>query len=442
MIDPTQLKRLADQQYGYFTAQQAISSGYAKDRHTYHVRCGHWEKVDRALFRLAGYTNTQFGDFARWTLWATMRNGGRVVVVSHGSALAFYGLSDECPGEVHLTVPHARQPREDKAGCQFHRDDLPSGDIQEETGFRVTTPLRTLRDMQSGLLLERQWEATVFRALEKRLVSQEDIRQLPVQSVRSRFSDAEYRAVAVAGKTPAPQYGVWGADVDKERPEMRRFIRQSNFPLPSAHEWRTASRSFTLVEMLVVILIINVLAAMLLPALGKALEASKLVSCGNNQKQIGSAINLYASDNFNILPGVWCAPTTWFTQWGGTVGALIPYLGNSYGKKSCFWCPSNLNGYFNQVNYLANSTILGGFGTFLRITSIPHPSRNIYVTDSSTDMGASLPTYWIVNTASDSSFLLNTFPSPHNDGIGHSVVYADGHVGIVSPLRKADLNRY
>lgn len=156
--------------------------------------------------------------------------------------------------------------------------------------------------------------------------------------------------------------------------------------------------AFTLIEMLVVVAIIGILAALLAPSLHRALNMATSVSCTNMLKQQNIIVNQYISDfNGFIPPIIIVKPDSTHRYWGETLfncgyvdAAAIAY--NPSDKT--LLCPASkvtTNGkvYYTQGNhgfnqYLVYNETNPTLYKYHKADSVSSPGKKLFLFDSGT----------------------------------------------------------
>ena len=117
------------------------------------------------------------------------------------------------------------------------------------------------------------------------------------------------------------------------------------------------SLAFTLIELLVVMAVISILAALLMPALGRARESGRAAACLSNLHQIGISLQLYVQDNHNRLPFMNDKSLTTTNPYPPPDVVLSNYLGNL----NILRCPSDRRQVFETTgsSYAWNNLLNG-----------------------------------------------------------------------------------
>jgi prepilin-type N-terminal cleavage/methylation domain-containing protein len=209
--------------------------------------------------------------------------------------------------------------------------------------------------------------------------------------------------------------------------------------------------AFTLIEILVVVAIISILAALLLPALSSAKARSKQVGCINNLKQLALGFQMYAADNEGRLP----ENTPNAPNGGGTnswvlgnlkeaaqatnlafirQSKLFPYAS----QVSAYHCPADLSqaGGVPRVRSYSMNGWMGsrtmetesrpaGYRTFVRESELAaaRPSNLWVLID---EHEASIDDGWFLVTMDDSQPFESYPATRHQKGYGLN--FADAHV--------------
>lgn len=133
---------------------------------------------------------------------------------------------------------------------------------------------------------------------------------------------------------------------------------------------RVRSHAFTLVELLVVMGIVALLAALFLPVMGRAAEQGRATACLSNLKQVGIGLRLYLDENNNRMPVMQNRARGTNTI---VTNAVEVVLARDLGNTQVLRCPSDRARWFEDTgsSYLWNFLLNGQPADHLRIFGLP-----------------------------------------------------------------------
>lgn len=134
---------------------------------------------------------------------------------------------------------------------------------------------------------------------------------------------------------------------------------------------------FSLVELLVTIAIIGILAALLMPVLGRAKESGRSAFCQGNLHQIGLALQMYVGESKNRMPTMYDQALG--TNFNTNLATINSVLSNQLGSQLVLQCPSDAPGIFQQSgsSYSWNSLVNNQDADHLQIFATTYPLTRI-----------------------------------------------------------------
>lgn len=191
---------------------------------------------------------------------------------------------------------------------------------------------------------------------------------------------------------------------------------------------RCRKSAFTLIELLIVIAIIAILAAILFPVFGRVRENARRSSCQSNLKQLGLAVIQYTQDFDEKMPRSWADSPSRIAAGDSLFKELDAYVKSS----QILRCPSDpMPVSVYPWSYGYNYVYLG-FGDAsaippVKVAAIKNPSQTVMMTDTAT--GSDLvyrPASWTQAYVANGTPYY-TLPARSHFG-GTNALWVDGHV--------------